>query len=303
LVFTKARWFGVFLSESATISLTSMHALENGNTRVVINPLGAELHQLEVAGIERLWQGDPAYWARRSPVLFPVVGKCKNNQLIIDGMPCAMAQHGFARDLPFEPFNIKTNSIEFRLFDNGDTLLNYPFAFELSIVYTILKSGVHVRYHVFNPGNRALPFALGAHPAFQLPKSGFDRIYLAFSEEESFERHLLDQGLFTGETKPLGFGKQLELSKELFDLDAVVLKNIHSKKVKLSGPESFHMEMQFDGFCDFGLWTKANCDKFICLEPWYGHADSTLSPKDKLRSGLHLLEPGCGFEAFWQVEF
>ncbi len=272
---------------------------------MLVNSLGAELCSLVIDGKECLWSADPKWWPRHSPVLFPTIGKSKNDQIQVDGQVYPMSQHGFARDLEFELKAEKSSEtvLHFSLYDSGETLQRFPFPFELHLVYTLLKNGVHVRYEVFNPGNRPLPFALGAHPAFLLPASGFEGVYMDFMEEEHFERHLLDGGLFNGQTLSMGKGTRLPLTREHFDLDAIVLKNIPSRKIELKGP-GLHLEMQFGGFQDLGIWTKKGCEEFLCLEPWYGYADSLKGETELFkRDGIHLLEAGKSFEAFWQVSF
>lgn len=279
------------------------HALQKGNTQLLVDSLGAELASLQVNGKEILWTADAAWWPRHSPVLFPFVGKSKDNQFFLDGQSYPMGQHGFARDQEFRFIAEKSSetSLYFSLYDSGESLQYYPFPFELNMEYTVLKNGVHLRYEVFNPGNRPLPFALGAHPGFLLPSCGFDQLKLEFQEEEIFERHLLEDGLFNGKTQKLGSGHLLELNQAQFDLDALVFKQIRSRRINLTAP-NFQLEMQFGGFTDLGIWTKKGCSEFLCLEPWYGYADATDSSGDLLqRKGIHLLEAGQTFEAFWQV--
>lgn len=274
--------------------------LSISDTQAEISAFGAELQSLIVGGKERIWTAEEQWWPRHSPVLFPRVGKSKGNQIEVDGKAYPMNQHGFARDMAFEKVeSADSHAQTYRLYDSGETLARFPFPFELELTYSLLKDGIHVRYQVINPGNRPLPFSLGAHPGFLLPAGGFKELNMQFSEDENLERHLLEDGLFNGQTESLGSGKILPLSVDLFNKDAIVLKALNSRKVELIGPD-IHLEMQFGGFEDFGIWTKKSCETFLCLEPWYGYADST---DESEREGLHLLEPGKTFEAFWQVRF
>ena len=54
-----------------------MVTIENEQRKVVISEHGAELQSIvnQQTGRSYLWYGDPAYWSRRSPVLFPFVGQ------------------------------------------------------------------------------------------------------------------------------------------------------------------------------------------------------------------------------------
>ena len=58
------------------ISMSTMKTISNEYLTVVIDPQGAEMQSLKhtASGREYLWQGDPAYWEGRSPILFPAVG-------------------------------------------------------------------------------------------------------------------------------------------------------------------------------------------------------------------------------------
>lgn len=73
------------------------------NIDYTVSAHGAELQSLRFDGREYLWQGDPAYWGRRAPILFPIVGKVAGDVLRVDGQSYPMKQHGFARDVEFVP--------------------------------------------------------------------------------------------------------------------------------------------------------------------------------------------------------
>ena len=62
---------------------------------------GAELQSLQKDGKEYLWHGDATYWGRRSPILFPMVGKVYGGVFHVEGKEYPMGQHGFARDSEF----------------------------------------------------------------------------------------------------------------------------------------------------------------------------------------------------------
>ena len=81
-----------------------MFILENEILKVEIASKGAELQSMVHTGfgIEYLWNGDPAFWAKRSPVLFPIVGSLKNNTYFYQGKSYQLPRHGFARDMEFE---------------------------------------------------------------------------------------------------------------------------------------------------------------------------------------------------------
>ena len=80
------------------------------HSQMLTSRLGAELISSKLDGIEKIHQGQDCidengrvYWKRHFPVLFPIVGKLKQNKTIINGRTYEMGQHGFARDMEFEP--------------------------------------------------------------------------------------------------------------------------------------------------------------------------------------------------------
>ena len=84
--------------------------LENEKLKVKILGKGAELRSIygKENGLEYVWNADPKYWNRASPVLFPFIGNLKNKKYRHNGVEYAMGQHGFARDMEFT-FVEKTN--------------------------------------------------------------------------------------------------------------------------------------------------------------------------------------------------
>ena len=78
--------------------------LENQRLCVEISEMGAEITRIydKKNDAELLWEGNPTYWKRRSPILFPNVGKTYRNTVLINGTQYPTAQHGFARDSKFK---------------------------------------------------------------------------------------------------------------------------------------------------------------------------------------------------------
>ena len=84
-----------------------MKTLSNDKITLQIAEHGAELVSINVNNTEYLWQGDPKFWGRHSPVLFPIVGRVWNNQYHHEGITYELGQHGFARDMDFQLANGK----------------------------------------------------------------------------------------------------------------------------------------------------------------------------------------------------
>lgn len=284
--------------------------LKNEFLHVKIASLGAELQsvfQLETQ-TELLWQADPQFWSRRSPILFPTVGRLKEDRYSVDGKEYTMQQHGFARNHIFEVAQVSANRLEFSLSENEETLAQYPFQFELKIRYELIEAKIQVTYLVRNPSKIELPFSIGAHPAFRCPlhaDEDFSDYSIHFSEFETLDRYLLKDGLFTGETSPvLRNEKELQLNYSDFESDAFVFKSLNSKRLTLENKSrTYGLVFEFENFQQFGIWTKPQAP-FLCLEPWNGFADSVVGQVEfKDKPGLIQLKSNETFTCQFSATF
>jgi galactose mutarotase-like enzyme len=259
-----------------------MNFLENEFLKLTFQAKGGELKSVFHKKInkELLYDGKDSFWNRSSPILFPIVGKLKENVYTFDDRKFTLNQHGFARDMEFSSKRLSENTLEFYLKENEKTLSFYPFKFELKIIYELKAQAVSCTYQVFNTDSKDLLFALGAHPGFTCPvfeNEKFEDYFLEFEFEESQNRHLLDvqTGLFNfKEEQIIANSRILDLEYKLFDSDAIVFKELKSTWVKLkSRKNNYTLKFNFENFPHFGIWTKNNAP-FICLEPWCGYADN-----------------------------
>ena len=164
---------------------------------------GAELISLKNAlGKEFIWEGNPDFWGKHSPILFPIVGTLKNNSYEYQGTQYSLSRHGFARDHVFSVRSKTANSITFSLSDSETTLKVFPFRFELQITYTLDHDTLQVAFHVINKDQGELPFSIGAHPAFGLSEN-FEDYSLLFENTDKLQYNLLDNDLISSETKTL----------------------------------------------------------------------------------------------------
>lgn len=257
-----------------------MKKISNGILAVGIREKGAELTSiLDLRdNTEHLWQADPAGWGWHAPVLFPVVGRCLNDEIIIGENTYPMPKHGFARHLPFTCIQEDEHSICFHLTDNEETLKQYPFSFQFRITYKLVHDELHTLYEVLNTGEEILPFSLGAHPAFRLPFSeqqDYTDSRIIFEKTEAAPRFLIDQdGFFTGESRPTLDKGSIRLFPALFDEDALIFKTLESRSLLLEDNTSRKgIQVHFTGFPYLGLWSRVAAP-FVCIEPWLGCADT-----------------------------
>lgn len=272
---------------------------------------GAELAGVysKTTKLEYLWSGDPKYWGKKSPVLFPIVGTLKNNTYYHNGDAYHLPRHGFARDMEFSVAGQTPSSITFYLEDNEHTLVKFPFRFRLEIIYTIEASALFVHYKVINKEEDNMYFSIGGHPAFKIPLENnidFEDYYFEFSNEEHALRWPISgEGLINPDaTTLIKNSNVLPVTRELFSRDAIVFKHLNSERVTLKTNKSKHgIEFFFPGFPFLGLWSFKDAN-FICIEPWCGIADSTTSDQQLInKEGINLLTGKAEFNRKWSVRF
>ncbi|HVI44724.1 MAG TPA: hypothetical protein VM802_07635, partial [Chitinophaga sp.] len=108
-----------------------MIIINNEKLTVAIAEKGAELQSISRRDndLEYLWSGDPAFWGKKSPVLFPVVGGLKDNTYQYNVHNYTLGRHGFARDQVFTVASKGEDQVTFMLTDSEATLQVYPFRF------------------------------------------------------------------------------------------------------------------------------------------------------------------------------
>ena len=229
-------------------------------------------------GAEYMWCADPEYWGRTSPVLFPFVGNVSGKQYRTKGKIYDMGQHGFARDMEFTLESQTDNEIWFVLRSNEETLAKYPYEFVLKLGYRLDGAKVEVLWHVENPSEEELPFAIGGHPAFYCPVTSGGKqsdCYIQFDVAGSLKCSTID-GYLVGDkvdTYELEDG-MLRIDEHLFDNDALIIEKQNIKKVSLCDPKKqAFLTVELDAPL-FGIWRPADPGApFVCIEPWYGRSD------------------------------
>ena len=287
-------------------------SLQNNALRITFSPIGAELQAITnlQTGQEYLWNGNPTFWNRRAPVLFPIVGKLKNDTYIYQNQAYTLGQHGFARSKTFELIASSDTSVAFRLTDDAETRISYPFAFSLIIRYTLTENRLTTAYEVSNPAAESdLLFSIGAHPGFicpMLPEEQYSDYYLEFSASETALRQHIEAGLRTGETESvLENAQRIALHKGIFAKDAFIFEGLKSRTISLRSVHGTHgIALHAEGFPYMGIWAKANPDgDFVCIEPWHGIADSiSASGNLEEKEGIIRLQPQKAFTCHFDIE-
>lgn len=285
--------------------------LENEKLVVVILEKGAELASIKSkeTDIEYLWQADPAYWGRHAPVLFPIVGRLKDDKYEVDGKTYSMGQHGFARDETFQVIEQSATSVALALNSTEEMKTNYPYDFRLVIRYTLTDDTVKTHYQVENPSNDSeMYFSIGAHPGFNVPlteDTKFEDYYFSFLPRKTRTTIPLSGPYLNTPAKTLAqTNTDIALSRGLFDNDALIYEikgeNIFTIQTEKN---DYAVSVKFTDFPYVGIWSPPQTDApFVCIEPWFGIADTidaTGNLKEKL--GIRVLAPKEDFQAEFEI--
>ena len=268
-----------------------------------IKHAGAELFSLiDNQTKEYMWNGNPDFWPKHSPILFPIVGSLKNDTYKFGEKEYQLSRHGFARDKEFELIEKTESSATFSLSYNEETLQKYPFKFELQIIYNLEENKLNIGYKVINKGETQLPFSIGAHPAFSLPEK-FSNYNIQFEKEEQLEYSLLEDGLISNTTATLKTSNTtVSLNYKLFENDALVFRTLESNSLTILENSKPYLKVNFEDFPSLGIWTKENAP-FICIEPWFGYSDTLEKSGDILKKeGIQLLEANQIFNTEFSIQ-
>ena len=264
--------------------MSKLTTISSGDLTATVDSMGAQLMSLTCAGAEYLWQGDPTFWPRRAPVLFPIVGCLRNDCAQSAAGPVHLRRHGLARTNEHEVKDVTASSVTYELRSSAATRELYPFDFTLNMTYSLDGTSLTQSFAVTNTGEAELPFTLGGHPAFNVPMpnaegEAFDDYALVFAERWSPEVPVIDDaGIhdFSRMTRLMEDGRELALSHELIDRHAtLVFHDVPKSRVALVGKRSNHgVELEFPGFDYLGVWTASTEAPFVAVEPWHGCADA-----------------------------
>lgn len=275
--------------------------------QINISNKGAELQSIVANGREYLWQGDPAFWGRRAPILFPIVGKLADDKLRINGHEYTMKQHGFARDSEF----VEQDGW-YVLTENGRE--NYPYDFDLRVRYTIDGNTLTCNWQVTNRGDETVYFQIGAHPAFLMPDydashqlHGYLRCYDGNGNTVlPITTTRLVDGL-RQKTAPKVLANKdalIPITDKTFADDAIILDAGNIAGVGLIDAKGNEiLRVSCPQAQVFGLWApnKLGCP-FVCIEPWCGIADNVGFRGDiSERDCIHSLESGKSFEFCYSI--
>lgn len=289
------------------------YTIKNNIIEVVISDHGAEVQSVKGAhtGEEYMWQADPEIWGRHAPVLFPIVGRLKNDEYKYQGKTYHMGQHGFARDCDFEVENHTQESITFLLKDNEKTREMYPFKFEFRVNYNLMNNLLEENFSVVNKSDETMIFGVGGHPGFNLPvNNGEEKEDYYFDMHPSIARvkiPLKGAYLDWNNRSLASTDSFIGLSDELFKDDALIYElHGHDNKVSLRTDKSkFHINVWTRNAPYVGIWSQyPKTANYVCIEPWWGIADREDADGElEHKYGMNHLEPGKEYQAGFSITY
>lgn len=291
-----------------------MMIIENDWLKVDIARLGAEVRKVthKKNQLDYMWTGDEAYWGRVSPVLFPIVGRLKEDHYELEGKTYKMSQHGFLRDVEFNVAEQTSTSVSFVFQSHGSFAHVYPYEFTAIIHYRLMEDSLIVKWQILNENKEEMYFSIGAHPAFKVPLEENETIVdyqLNFFPAPN--KNVMEYELKNSLLHEKGIVQDLstiQLTNSLFAHDALIFS--HIDKVCLVSNQSSHgVEVTLQGFPYVGIWSKymetdGTIAPFVCIEPWYGLADTydtTGNLKEKF--GVNKLGEGETFQVEYIMKY
>ncbi len=273
---------------------------------------GAELVSLKKDGTEYMWCGDPAYWNRTAPILFPFVGSLNGKQYRYGGKTYHIGQHGFARDMEFDLVSESDTKLVMEVRETAETMEIYPFHFLLELSFELGEDGLTVGWKVKNTDEKTMYFSIGGHPAFNCPMGGRGSqsdYALRFQKEgrplqEIVSEMIGEGGLVTGERTTFGLEEgYLPVTPNLFDADTIVLEDGQTDEISLCDPEGKEYVCVKFPMPIVGIWTPIRKNApFLCIEPWCGRCDDMGYEGDLSdRRWGNALKPGEVFETSYAI--
>ncbi|MEI6866316.1 aldose 1-epimerase family protein [Flavicella sp.] len=289
-----------------------MHSIQNKNIKIAIKNIGAELSSIVSLknNKEYLWRGDSEYWGGQAPILFPFVGRLKDDVFIANGKEYSHKKHGFFRKSNAVKLIEKTDTkLTFSITHSKETLKVYPYEFEFKTSYELIGNTVSIRHYIENLGTGCMYFSLGEHPAFncslnELNKSYEDCSLIFEKTENDVTWNINKEGLLDNTTTEiLNNTNVIHLNQKSFEKDALVFKKLKSNKITLANKqEGILITVTFKDFPYLGIWSKPNAP-FVCIEPWLGIADSQDSSQEiKKKEAIINLASKESFSATYSIE-
>ena len=283
--------------------------IKNNRYEVTFCTKGGEIESFTdlETGIQYMWQGHPDCWTGKNPGLFPLVGNTLDGTYEINGKTYSMKNHGLIRYATLTCVKEDEKEVVMALDSDEETKKKYPFDFHYEVAYTLEDNQLTIAYRITNTGTEEMPFTFGLHPGFNCPLcegESFEDYTLRFDHTEKMK-----QLIFDGEKKKPYALADVELDHIPCSYDLIekyltlIYKGAKSSHLTLSGPKGHGVKISITGYPYLAIWTAKRGAPFICLEPWYGHADFSEVKEDFYhREGTMILSPSKTFTTAYTIQ-
>lgn len=271
--------------------------INTDNMKVTVSKFGAELKSLIFNDKEYIWN-EKEIWAKSSPILFPFIGKLKDNEYIYQSKTYKLdTRHGFARDMDFDLISHTKNMIILELKSSEETKKVYPFDFKFQLKYEIVENNsLEMTFSVINTGKDIMYFSLGAHPAIKL-SNDYENWSIKLDSIKDLYKYGLDNGFYTNDKIFIDKNDTVKIKDELFKDDAIIFDNITSKSIIENINSNTYLEIVHSGFQYIAYWRPQKA-RFICVEPWFGITDNINHDKKlENKNGIKKLNANERFDA------
>lgn len=286
------------------------YEIRNENLSVSVAAHGGELRSVKDSeGREYLWQGSPDIWKESAPNLFPYIARMTDKTYTFQGETYHMNIHGFLKYMDMELVSCEGDTLVMKLDSSEDTKAQYPFAFTVEICWQLKGRTLEIAYCVDNKDNKTMYFGIGGHPGFNVPMEeglAFTDYCLDFGTDTQPLRVGMSEDCFvTGKDEPyvLREGRYLDLRHDLFDHDAVILRDMPRTVTLTSNKGTRGIRVEYPDMPYLGVWHKPGMEApYVCIEPWTSLPSrkgivEDLAGQDNLIS----LEAGARYENRWSI--
>ena len=283
--------------------------LENSKYLVEFVKEGGEIKTFlnKETGMQYMYQGDTPFWGGKNPTLFPVVGNTLDGTYVLDGKTYTFKNHGLIRYATLDCVEESEEKVVMQLKESAETLERYPFAFTYEIAYTLNDNKLTVSYAITNNDTKKMPFTFGLHPGFRVPlceNEVYEDYTLHFECEEHLEQMICDPKRETPHYYvPVTMDKWCLSHDDFAKNPTLIYKGMKSEYVTLKGKEGHGVKMSIGGYPILALWTPKPGAPFLCIEPWFSHADfEKVDVPFEDRIGMMSLESGETFTTSYTIE-
>ena len=267
-----------------------IYEIKNDELTVLADSTGAELKSIrkndDEDKIEYLWQLNPDVWERQAPLLFPLIGRLKDEEYTYDGKTYKTDIHGFARFSEFTVEKPSDSEINFVLEENEKTLGEYPFEFRLTVSYKLTGTSIIKSHIIENKGDGAMYYEVGGHEGYNLSLFEGEKMedyFIDFPGMKGLETYTADEDIMMNRKKsPVALDEgKLYLGPEVFIDDAIIADAFKVRKVSLRNNRNNRgIDVEFNDFKYLGIWTKPFRTNYICIEPWSSLPDCNYLGKE-----------------------